>query len=299
MKFNIENDFCTAQASEISTLKAGGALKKVYYPSSTADLIELSNYIKEREENYIIIGKLSNTLVLDGGYDGITISAKKIRGIEIDDNFISAGSGESLLKIINTACNNKLSGLEKLLGIPASVGGAVCMNCGSFGQEISNTVYKVYAFDIITQKTIELTRTQLDFAYRSSLISQGDKVVIGVSFKLKEKNTYDIKNTMKSVIDIRKNTQPKQSSLGSVFKRVGNSSAAIFIEGAGLKGYRINGMQVSKKHANFIINTGAGSADDYLDLVEHIEEKIHQRYGIRLEREVRIVGKRAEHTRSS
>ncbi len=296
MKFDIEKRFCTIKAGELSTLKAGGLLSKVYYPSTIEELHQLSKYINDNNKEYIIIGSLSNTLVLDGGYDGIIISGKNIKGIDIEKNIIRAGCGESLLKLINTASKQKLSGIEKLFGIPGSVGGAVCMNCGCFGQEISDTISRVYLFDIDSQKITEKTKKELGFGYRSSTINTGDKVVIGACFKLKERCSYDIKNTIRSVIELRRNTQPRQPSLGSVFKRVDNTSAAIFIEGAKLKGHSINGMQVSTKHANFIVNNGNGNADDYLSLVEEIEERVHQCYGIELEREVRIIGKRAERT---
>lgn len=108
-----------------------------------------------------------------------------------------------------------------------------------------------------------------------------------------EKYLYDIKNTMNSVIGLRKSAQPSMPSLGSVFKRVDDISAAIFIEGAGLKGKKINNMQISNVHGNFIVNLGGGRADDYLSLMELMEKKVYEKYGIRLVREVRVEGKRA------
>lgn len=292
MKTEIATNFCTLETKKVSYLKAGGILQRVCYPTSMADLMALSKYIKEENEEYIIIGNMSNVLVLEGGYDGITISAKKLKGIDIDGNTLYCGSGESLSKIINLAAQNELSGIEKLCGIPGSVGGAVCMNSGCFGSEIADVTQKVYLFDMDKQEPVEKTKNQMAFSYRNSEIKKGNLVVIGVCLNLEEKNKYDIKNTMRSVGNIRKNTQPQQPSLGSVFKRVGNTSAAIFVEGAGLKGQRINDMEISLKHANFIINNGNGSADDYLSLIELAEERVFERYGIKLEREVRIVGKR-------
>lgn len=291
METETSTKFCTLDTKKVSTLKAGGTLKKVCYPSSMAELLELSRQIKDNNEDYIIIGSMSNILVLEGGYDNIAISAKKLKGIEVYGEKINSGSGEKLSKIITIAAQNQLSGLEKLCGIPGTVGGAICMNSGCYGSEISNTIEKVYLFDMDKQEPIEKTQKELGLSYRKSEILKGNLVVIGVSLKLEEKNIYDIKNTMRSVSNIRRCAQPSLPSLGSVFKRVGNTSAAIFIEGAGLKGHKINDMQISLKHANFIINNGRGNADDYLKLIELAEEKVYERYGIRLEREVQIVGK--------
>lgn len=235
---------------------------------------------------------MSNVLVLEGGYNGITISTRKLKGIEIEESTIYSGSGESLSKVINLASQKELSGMEKLCGIPGTVGGAICMNGGCFGSDISDITEKVYLFDMDKQQPTEKTKKQMAFGYRTSAIMNGNQVVIGICLKLEENNRYDIKNTMRSVANIRKNTQPQQPSLGSVFKRVGNTSAAIFIEGAGLKGHKINDMEISLKHANFIVNNAKGNADDYLSLIELAEEKVYERYGIKLEREVRIVGKR-------
>ena len=141
-----ENDikFCSLFADKISTLRAGGKLLKVCFPSSMADLFMISDYIKENGCDYIITGKLSNILVLDGGYDGVVINTKNLKGIDIEENLICAGSGEKLAKVVNMAAERGLSGLEKLCGIPGTVGGAVCMNSGCFGADMSMAVEKVY-----------------------------------------------------------------------------------------------------------------------------------------------------------
>jgi len=253
----------------------------------------ISDYIKENGCDYIITGKLSNILVLDGGYDGVVINTKNLKGIDIEENLICAGSGEKLAKVVNMAAERGLSGLEKLCGIPGTVGGAVCMNSGCFGADMSMAVEKVYLFDMNKQERVVKDKKQMGFAYRKSAAAKGNYAVIGARLELEEKNLYDIKNTMRSVIAVRRENQPSLPSLGSVYKRVGNTAAAIFIEGAGLKGYRVNDMEVSAVHANFIVNKGNGKADDYLTIMEHIEEKVYARYGIKLEREVFVVGKRA------
>lgn len=292
----ISNDygdlFCELSAKKRSTLRAGGLLSCVAYPSSMSDLKNLSQIIKNEEIDYIVVGKMSNILVLDGGYDGIVICTNKLRGIDISGNSIYCGSGESLSKIISLAIENTLSGMEKLSGIPGTVGGAIYMNSGCFGAEIAEITKKVYLFDMDKQTPIEKTAKEMQFCYRGSVLKREKHIIIGACFALEEKNSYDIKNTMNSVISLRRNSQPQLPSLGSVFKRVGNTSAGIFIEGAGLKGFSLRDMEISSRHANFIVNNNAGNANDFLELMEIAEKRVYEKYGIKLEREVTVVGER-------
>ncbi|MDD4316740.1 MAG: FAD-binding protein, partial [Clostridia bacterium] len=164
--------------SKISPLKAGGMLRKVVCPSSMAELKSLSGRFADEKQQYVIVGKMSNILVLDGGYDGIVISTEKLKGIDIRGNTICCGSGESLAKIAALAAEKQLSGLEKLSGIPGTVGGAVCMNGGCFGKEISELTRKVYVFDMDKQLPLEWTGQQMAFSYRSSDIMKGTYVII-------------------------------------------------------------------------------------------------------------------------
>lgn len=281
-------------AADLSSLKAGGTLRKTASPSSIAELYELSTRLREEGQEYIIAGRMSNILVLDGGYDGVVILTKELKGIDIADNTVCCGSGEMLSKIIALAAEKQLSGLEKMTGIPGTVGGAVCMNSGCFGADIAAVTKKVFVFDMDKQVSKEWTREQAKFCYRDSEIKKGNYVVIGACLQLEEGSCYDIKNTALSVTNLRRETQPRLPSLGSVFKKVGNVGAGLFIEGAGLKGQSQGGMEISRVHANFIVNKGGGSADDFLKLAELAEKKVFEKYGIRLEREVRVIGKRAE-----
>ena len=293
MNSNISLNFNSVDSSKISTLRAGGEIKNVICPSSVAELTVLSKYIREEGKDFLVMGALSNVLVLDGGYDGIAISTSKFKGMDINGLNVSCGSGEKLSIVIDICQKKGLSGLEKLYGIPGTIGGAVCMNCGCFDTEISSVIKKVYLFDMDKAELVEKSAKEMCFSYRKSLVQEKKFVVIGVTFEMCEKYLYDIKNTMDSVIGLRKSAQPSMPSLGSVFKRVDDISAAIFIEGAGLKGKKINNMQISNVHGNFIVNLGGGRADDYLSLMELMEKKVYEKYGIRLVREVRVEGKRA------
>lgn len=282
------------QAKRLSPLKAGGKLGKVVCPSSMSALRELSSRLYNERQEYIIAGRMSNILVLEGGYDGVVISTKELKGIDIDNNTICCGSGESLAKIVALAAEKQLGGLEKLTGIPGSVGGAICMNSGCFGTDISAVTKKVFVFDMDKQIPLEWTKQQAKFGYRNSEVKKGNYVVIGACFELEQTSRYDIKNMLQSALNMRKQTQPRLPSLGSVFKRVDNIGAGLFIEGAGLKGCCIGGMEISRVHANFIVNKGGGTADEFLELAQLAEKKVFEKYGIRLEREVRVIGKRAQ-----
>lgn len=292
MKVENNSLFCEISAKKRSTLKAGGLLDCVACPSSMADLQEISQIINDESIECIIVGKMSNILVLDGGYKGLVVCTNKLRGIDIKGNNIYCGSGERLSKIIQLAIENEFSGVERLCGIPGTVGGAIFMNSGCFDAEISNIIKKVYLFDMDKQKSIEKTVQEMMFRYRGCGLNNKNQIIVGACLKLEEKNYYDIKSVMQAISGLRRNSQPQLPSLGSVFKRVGNTSAGIFVEGSGLKGYGIGDMEISKKHANFIVNKGEGKADDFLELVELAEKRVFEKYGISLEREVTVVGER-------
>lgn len=277
-----------------SSLKCGGSLKRVYLPENVSQLCAVGALIRLENATYRIIGRLTNTLVMDEGYDGIVISTERLKGLDVQGDEIYAGSGEKLSSVVLAAKEHNLAGLERLTGVPGSVGGAVCMNSGCFGEEIANVVHIAYAFNFETQKTEELTHEELKYSYRSSALLDGKKLLVGVCLKMKEGNRYDMENAARMCRSERKIRQPSLPSLGSVFKRVEGLSAGVLIEGVGLKGKRLGGMEISKIHANFIVNNGGGTASEYIQLMELAERKVFDSYGIHLKREVRILGEGQE-----
>lgn len=282
--------FENLDASAVSTLRCGGILKKVYYPESVAHLTEIAHIIASEGADYKIIGRLSNTLVSDGGYCGITVSTDCLRGIDVQGTEIYAGSGEILASVAALAKENLLGGLERLSGIPGSIGGAVCMNSGCFGAEIAQTVKKAYIFDFQTSSHTEVSADELAFSYRKSALRGSGKLLVGVCLGLKPADRYEMQNVARMCAEERKSKQPRLPSLGSVFKKVGDTSAGLFIEGSGLKGTKNGGMEISSVHANFIVNNGGGTAKEYIELAELAEKRVFENYGIKLEREIDIIG---------
>lgn len=279
-------------AAKLSSLRAGGVLKRVYFPSSLSHLNALAQLMKLEGKDFEIIGKLTNTLVLSGGFKGTAVSCENLQGITVSDNEVYAGAGESIAAVAYEAKTHELSGFEKLSGIPGTVGGAVCMNAGSFGAEISKILKKAYVFDLESLCTKELSPKDLNMRYRSTSLMDGRKLVVGACFELEKADRYHIENISRACIVQRKENQPSGPSLGSVFKKVNNISAGILIEGVKLKGESFGGMKISEKHANFIVNAGGGTPEEYLTLMELAEKRVYESYGIRLEREVRIIGQR-------
>lgn len=272
--------------SKISALRAGAVLNTVYSPVNEEELALIYAYIKGSSP--IVIGGLSNTLVLRDT-DRPFILTNKFKGIEVNNNYLYAKCGESLAKICHTASEHGLSNLESLSGIPGTVGGAVKNNSGSYGSCISDCLDRVYVFDWDTGVTEERTREQIAFNYRYSNLRQDKDIILGASFVLSPIEAEFIAKRMKEVSMLRKMAQPQGKSLGSVFKRYEGVSAGYYIEKAGLKGYNRNGMEISKIHANFIVNKG-GSVDDYLYLLNLAKTKVYEQFGIKLEEEVRIIG---------
>jgi UDP-N-acetylmuramate dehydrogenase len=268
----------------------GGTLDLAVFPNSLAQLINVANIIKKNSVEFLIIGACSNTLIRDSGYSGISLMTKFLNDICISENFLTALSGTRLQTVISEARRNGLSGIEDLAGIPASIGGAVVMNSGACGTEICQLVEKISFLDLSDLQIKEVLSSDVPFEYRSSNAFFNDKIITSVMFKLKSENQAKISDRINSALARRRNTQPSEPSLGCVFKKINGFSAGCYVEAAGLKGTRIGGAEISVKHANFIINTGNGTASDYIALVEIAENLVQSKFNITLNREILIKG---------
>lgn len=279
-------DCISVNTSCISSSKCGGVLKRAVYPQSIGEL----EYFSKRyaTDEYVILGAMTNTIMLDG-YCGIGVFSDLMRGISVNGNYITAKSGESLSKVCGVAQYSGLSGLENLFGIPGSVGGAVAGNSGCFGTEISDVIDSVTVFKLDTGETEILTRDEIAFGYRYCNLRKDKDFIVSVKFELFPSNCMRIAQRMAYVREMRKEKQPSGKSLGSYFKQHNGVSAGYYIEKAGLKGYSENGISVSSKHANFIMNNG-GNAEEYIALAEYVRKKVTEETGVKLEREVNIIG---------
>ena len=294
-KFEEEGIECAASLplSSKSSFRIGGAADLAVFPKTAAELKYIVAHLKDRELPYIVVGKGSNILFEDDGYHGCVIFTDKMSRITVDGNRITAGAGASVTALATTAKNASLTGLEFSYGIPGSVGGAVVMNAGAYGGEMSGVFESCEIFDTEKLELCVFSAAQMDYSYRHSIFTENKNLIcLSATFALKEGNKEEIEAVMRDLMGRRISKQPLDyPSAGSVFKRPApDIFVGKLIEDSGLKGYTIGGAQVSEKHAGFIINVGGATARDVLDLVEHIRTVIRKNYGVELECEVRRVG---------
>ncbi|MFA6866229.1 MAG: UDP-N-acetylmuramate dehydrogenase [Clostridia bacterium] len=273
--------------SKKSTLRSGATIKKAFFPTNTQELSQVCMYLEDKKP--VILGGISNCLILEDIPFAIILT--NMRGIEMEDKYLIASAGENLSHLSHFVGLLGLSGLENLIGIPGTLGGAVYGNSGSFGVNISDFVYSVKIYNRKTNEFEEYKRSEIGFFDRNTTFIKDWDIITSVKLEFPTKSPAEITERMDEVISKRKNSQPNYASLGSVFRKYDNISAGYFIEKAGLKGKKIGDMQVSEKHANFIINTNKGTTKDYYNLMCFVENEVYQQLGIKLVREVRVIGK--------
>ena len=253
---------------------------------------ELKNTLNIAQTNKILvtcIGNGTNLLVKDKGIRGITIKLN-FKNIKINGEEIEVGSGMQLPILAKTAYENSLSGLEFASGIPGTVGGAVKMNAGAYGGEFKDIVIETTYLDS-EQNLKNIQNKEHKFSYRYSIYDETNDIIISTKLKLKKENQEIIKRKMEENSLKRKEKQPINfPNAGSVFKRKNEYIPAEIIDKCGLKGYNIGNAYVSKLHAGFIINKGNATAQDVLNLIEHIKNVVKEKYYINLELEIKVIG---------
>lgn len=269
----------------LSAFRCGGKISAVIFPTDQWELIQALDLLKRAGENYKIIANGTNVLIRDEGIDGVVICTKYLCGIEADDNFLYVRAGESLPKLARLAMNCGLSGLEGLCSVPGTVGGGVAMNCSAYGRQIADVVK--YVDMLVDGERERIKACDLDFGYRHSAVKEKG-IAVGVGIELKQGDRNIIARDMTAYKLARQKSQPSGISLGSTFKSVDGVSAGYYIDKAGLKGYKIGGAQISRKHANFIINTGNATAQDFLSLGNYARQEVDKRFGVRLQYEIDI-----------
>lgn len=269
-----------------STFGSGGNLSCVVYPKTAEELAKAINALSKEGIKYITLGACSNTLISDGGVDDVVISTQKLKSKELSDNALYLYAGERLNSVCRFACENSLSGIEGLFSIPGSIGGGLVMNCGAFGRELGDVVE--YADIIIDGEIERVYPKDMDFAYRHSKVKDIG-IAVGVGLRLFGGDKYAIAKDMKGYVIARSKSQPKGKSLGSVFKKAGDTSAGYYIDRAGLKGYKIGGAQISDMHANFILNAGGATSTDFVKLADYARQEVDKQFGVRLKYEVDFV----------
>jgi len=237
-----------------------------------------------------IIGRGSNLLISDKGWQGAALlMGENLNGWTLDGTHTDVLAGTLLMDLIHMAVSKGLSGMELMAGIPGSVGGALRMNAGAFGQEIESTTVSVKGF-LIDGSPFEVDRSEIDFAYRRVPILE-EKIITSGRFKYNKENEPVLKKRMQDILALRAKKQPlAYPSCGSVFKRPPGYYAGALIEEAGLKGEKIGGAVVSEKHSGFILNVDNASASDVYALMRRVEDRVFERFGVKLEREVKLIG---------
>lgn len=277
--------------SKHTSFKIGGNCKLMVYPNSTSQIQDIIKVCQDNGILYIILGRGSNLLVSDSGYDGVVICSNKLNNINlISDTEIYCESGVNLIQLCNFALKKSLSGLEFACGIPGSVGGAIFMNAGAYGGEMRDIVQSVKYMDSIGN-IYELESSELDFSYRHSFFEDKNHFILSAIIKLHKSDQHSIRSLMNDLLKKRKTKQPLEfPSAGSTFKRPKEGYAAALIEQCGLKGKTIGGAQISKKHSGFIVNIGNASCKDVNDLILETQKVVKQQTGIWLESEIKFIG---------
>ena len=273
-----------------TTFRVGGPADVLFLPESAQVLQRAMELAREAGEDCLVIGNGSNLLVRDGGVRGLVIKlAGPMSGVSVEGTAIRAQAGASLSQVSRAALQASLTGLEFASGIPGSLGGALAMNAGAYGGELSQVVRE--AMVLMDGRVQTLSREELAMGYRTTRVLREGGIVLSAVLDLKEGDAPQIAATMDDLNRRRREKQPLSfPSAGSTFKRPEGYFAGALIEQAGLKGYAIGGAQVSEKHAGFLINRGGATASDLLRLIEYVQERVYAQSGVRLETEVRICG---------
>lgn len=239
-------------------------------------------------EEFDVAGRGTNILFPDGEYDAAVLTTRAMTGAEFRGEVAVAFAGERLSSLAKKAAERGLSGLERLAAIPGSVGGAAAMNAGAFGTEFADVALWV---DVLADgKRVRLGPEECGFGYRRSALGK-DAVVLAAAFSLVRSDRAAVEREAARYAAFRAASQPNGKSLGSTFKRADGKSAGWYIERAGLKGARVGGAEISRKHAGFIVNVGGGTAADYLALADRAQREVLEDCGVTLELEVVVAGR--------
>jgi len=269
----------------------GGPAQAYITPSDQNDLKQILIFAKDSNINTFFAGSGSNLLVADEGFQGIVITlGKSFTKLSIDGNNLEAEVGVMLGKIVKETIKRNLTGMESMIGVPGTLGGALIMNAGAFGGEISNCL-DIIKVMLMNGETKIYQKDDIDFSYRNSTFPK-DEILLSASFNLIEKSADEIQYDRAKASKGRKDTQPLRfRSAGSVFKNPKTDLAAGYlIDKAGLKGSRIGDAEISTKHANFFINHGKAKAKDVVDLILLAKKTVLEKFDVNLELEIKTLG---------
>lgn len=275
-----------------NTFRIDSVAKDVYFPNSIESFIEL---LKELDD-YIVIGGGSNVILSSTGINKPVILTTMLDKIELENNTITIQAGVKGGYLARYAQENSLSGFEFLTPIPCTIGGAVYQNAGAHGTSISDTFKNALVWDKKNKKAIMLSKNEMNFSYRNSILKNDNYVLLSATFELKTAPKEAIKSKMDEIVEKRKYSQPslKTPNAGSIFKNPEGNSAGKLIESLGIKGTTIGGAKISELHGNFIINKKFAKSEDILELMFFAYNKVKEKYNITLSPEVIFIGEMTE-----
>ena len=276
-----------------TSFKIGGPAEFYIKIKSIEELQKILKFAKKENIKITIVGNGSNILVSDKGIDGIVIRTNlkeiKIKDIEQNKVEITVDDATPIGFLAQKLLKDEITGFEEISGIPGTIGGAILMNAGAHEKEIKDIVTEVTAIDY-EGKIHKFTNEESEFTYRNSKFSEGNYIILQAKMVLKKGNAKDIKAKMDEYAQYRKEKQPiEYPSAGSTFKRGTDFITAKLIDEAGLKGYSVGGAKISEKHAGFIINAGNATAQDVLDLAKYVTDKVYEKFGKKIEFEIKIL----------
>jgi len=273
-----------------NTYKLDVVCKYIVFVKNISELVELLRFLKKNKVKHLILGNGSNIIFKDNYYNGVIIKLDKLNNMKVNDNEVYVEAGYSLMKLSKDVLSYNLTGLEFASGIPGLVGASIAMNAGAYNKDMASIVKEVQVINN-DNELITMKNSELQFEYRDSFLKKNkDYICVSAVLSLE----YGSKEVSIELINKRKKrrmeTQPLEyPSAGSVFRNPEGMHAGELIEKCGLKGYNINGAEVSEKHANFIINKGNCTGDDIIKLIEVIKEKVKEKYDVELILEQQII----------
>lgn len=274
-----------------TTFRIGGAARYYAVPENADEIKETIQFAKEKNLPYLTIGRGSNILFPDDGYPGVVIEiGSGMEKIEIlEKGRVRAQAGVALSTLASIVARQSLTGFEFAGGIPGTLGGAVTMNAGAYGGEIKDCIETATVMNDSGEIRV-LSKEKLELGYRSSVIQKKGYLVLEAVFCFDEGDRETILARMRELNAKRREKQPLEfASAGSTFKRPEGYFAGKLIEDSGLKGYRIGDAQVSEKHCGFVINRGNATAAEVLRVIEDVQKKVYETFGVRLEPEVKVI----------
>jgi len=274
----------------LTTYRVGGRAALAVEPENEVQLLEVAEALQGRAVPVVVLGRGSNLLVSDQGFHGLVVVVRRgFDEVVIDGTQVEAGSSVSLPVLARRTAAAGLSGLEWAVGVPGSVGGAVCMNAGGHGSDTATTLLRYRSVDLASGTVVDSPAAALDARYRTTSLRSTD-VVVGAVHRLRPGDPEQSADVIAGIVRWRREHQPGGSNAGSVFVNPADTSAGSLIDQAGLRGFRIGSAEVSSKHANFIQADEGGSADDVVAVMEHVRSVVAARTGVELRTEIRMLG---------